>query len=220
MKPSARSRSLPSAPGFTLIELLVAMAILAVIAVLSWRGLDQVMRGRDAIVHALEDERGNVDLLEQLRRDAQNIAVESEIGQPEVQIARGELRLVRHLNLPGLAPRVQVVDYRLEGNSIVRYASAPLARVSDLATALQRVGSDGSFSASAVGGPTMDFAVRVWIPGLGWSDKAADILTAFSQARAQQSAQVAAVRAVTGLEVRILPVSGERPYLRVLALGE
>src|ERR1700742_827676 len=43
--------------GFTLIELLVAIAILAVIAVLSWRGLDQIIRGRQTITNAMEDER-------------------------------------------------------------------------------------------------------------------------------------------------------------------
>src|SRR5260364_251272 len=34
------------AQGFTLIELLVAIAILALVAVLSWRGLDQILRAR------------------------------------------------------------------------------------------------------------------------------------------------------------------------------
>ena len=35
--------------GFTLVELLVAITILALIAVFSWRGLDQVLRTRTAI---------------------------------------------------------------------------------------------------------------------------------------------------------------------------
>ncbi len=46
MKPlqAARER------GFTLIELLVAITILALVAVFSWAGLDQVTRTRDALV--------------------------------------------------------------------------------------------------------------------------------------------------------------------------
>ncbi len=36
------------APGFTLVEVLVAMFIMAVLAGLSWRGIDGLMRARDA----------------------------------------------------------------------------------------------------------------------------------------------------------------------------
>ena len=39
-----RNGSLLSARGFTLIELLVAIAILGLVAVLSWRGLDSMVR--------------------------------------------------------------------------------------------------------------------------------------------------------------------------------
>jgi len=38
--------------GFTLIELLVAITILALIAVFSWRGLDQVVRTREALAQS------------------------------------------------------------------------------------------------------------------------------------------------------------------------
>ena len=38
------------AGGFTLIELLVAVALLAVLAILSWRGLDTVLQSRERLV--------------------------------------------------------------------------------------------------------------------------------------------------------------------------
>src|SRR5690349_23691828 len=70
--------------GFTLIELLVAIAILAVIAVLSWRGLDQIIRGRQTVTNAMEDERVFAQLFDQMRIDARQAATEDEVGEPSV----------------------------------------------------------------------------------------------------------------------------------------
>ncbi len=56
--------------GFTLLELIVAAAILALIAVFSWRGLDALLREREAIASS----QGTVDVLQRsfalIERDA------------------------------------------------------------------------------------------------------------------------------------------------------
>ena len=45
------SRSRVRTGGFTLVELLVAAALMAVLAVLSWRGLDAVLDSRRLATH-------------------------------------------------------------------------------------------------------------------------------------------------------------------------
>ncbi|MFZ9406750.1 MAG: PulJ/GspJ family protein [Burkholderiaceae bacterium] len=44
-----------SGAGFTLVELLVATALLAIVALLSWRGLDSVLQSRDRIESASDE---------------------------------------------------------------------------------------------------------------------------------------------------------------------
>src|ERR1700735_3877553 len=89
--------------GFTLIELLVASAILAVIAVLSWRGLDQIIRGRQTITSAMEDERVFAQLFDQMRIDAREAATDDQTGQPAISVSGNVLQIVRELDLPETA---------------------------------------------------------------------------------------------------------------------
>src|SRR5258708_37331347 len=94
------------ARGFTLIELLVAIAILAVIAVLSWRGLDQIVRGRQTITNAMEDERVFAQLFDQMRIDARQATSDDEAGEAALAISDSVLQIVRAMDAPGAAPRL------------------------------------------------------------------------------------------------------------------
>ena len=67
MRRTARCDRARGVRGFTLIELLVAIAILAVVAILSWRGLDQIMRGRDTITRSMADERVFAQMFDQMQ---------------------------------------------------------------------------------------------------------------------------------------------------------
>ncbi|MEI7447502.1 MAG: prepilin-type N-terminal cleavage/methylation domain-containing protein, partial [Burkholderiales bacterium] len=57
------------ARGFTLIELLIAAALLAVLAVLSWRGLDAVLNSRRQIVAASDELRALMVAFAQMDED-------------------------------------------------------------------------------------------------------------------------------------------------------
>ncbi len=112
--------------------MLVAIAILAVIAVLSWRGLDQIIRGRQTITNAMEDERVFAQLFDQMRIDARHAATDDESGQAAVSVSGNVLQIVRELDLPETAPRLQVVRYRVADGRVIRYASPPLGNVGEL----------------------------------------------------------------------------------------
>ena len=85
--------------------MLIAIAILAVIAVLSWRGLDQVIRGRTTITNAMEDERVIAQLFDQMRIDARQAASDDEAGQTAISIGGNGLQIVRGVFAPGAPPR-------------------------------------------------------------------------------------------------------------------
>jgi general secretion pathway protein J len=68
-RPAPRRRPARRGRGFTLIELLVAAALLAVLAVLSWRGLDAVLESRRRIVAASDELRSLTLAFSQLDED-------------------------------------------------------------------------------------------------------------------------------------------------------
>ena len=60
--------------GFTLIELLVAISILAIVAVLGWRGLDGIVRARIALTAEVEATRGMQLAFAQMQSDVEHMA--------------------------------------------------------------------------------------------------------------------------------------------------
>jgi general secretion pathway protein J len=96
-------------PGFTLIELLVALAVLAVIAGLSFRALSSVL---DAEAHVREETRRWNEvglLLAQLREDVVSTIAVGSVGE-------GQLVVERFGELPGMPPRR--VGYRLREGAV------------------------------------------------------------------------------------------------------
>ncbi|MCC8402094.1 prepilin-type N-terminal cleavage/methylation domain-containing protein [Paraburkholderia sp. MMS20-SJTN17] len=223
MKPTARCerRGRYGARGFTLIELLVAIAILAVIAVLSWRGLDQIIRGRTTITNAMEDERVFAQLFDQMRIDARQAAGDDS-GEPAISINGNTLQIVRHMVLPGIAPRLQVVRYQISNGRVVRYASPPLGNVGELRRALH--GGDEGWSSVPLMGGVGSISARMYVAKLGWTTQMNDVQTAMTEAinnlKVPQLGNAPMPRSVTGLEVSIGATSLARPITRVFLVGE
>jgi general secretion pathway protein J len=210
--------------GFTLIELMVAIAILAVIAILSWRGLDQIMRGRQTIQNAMEDERVFVQLFDQLRVDAREAATDDEVGQPAVSATSDGLQIVRSFESAGEPPRLQVVRYQVQGGRVTRYASPPVATLGQLRRALSASSTGGDWSAVPLISGIGKITARMYVPNVGWTTKMGDVANEITRnannLKVPQFGAAPLARAVTGLEVSIGAPSLHVPVRRMFLVGE
>lgn len=139
--------------GFTLLELLVALSVLALLALLSWRGIDALLRTRQTVEHTSQALLGWQTALAQWQTDLDAWAAafdEGTDGVPRWSVAADTVRLVR---------RAPVADHDVSGWTVVawaatdggtrwsRWQSPPVADRGQLAllwqTAPQRVHTEG-----------------------------------------------------------------------------
>lgn len=130
-------RTRPSQRGFTLLEMLVAAFIMALVAMLGWRGLDGVAHSRSAIQRRMQAGTQLQLSMQQMRDD---LAAASDAGKtlPAVSLAGNrDLLIVRRSAEPlgsdlrawqgATSPRVgalEVVRWGVRNGNLVRWASA------------------------------------------------------------------------------------------------
>lgn len=205
--------------GFTLIELLVAITLLAVIAVLSWQGLDSLMRGRDAIVSDEAHVRALHRTFSQFDSDCAAFADSTTIQRSPVDITAGTVRMIRDWREPSGPTRWQIVAYQLDAGNIVRTTSVPLADTAQVAAAWQG-GAQESPGVPLVTSVTR-LDARVWIEPGGWRTSA-DAAQAILQPRTAALGQTAAPPTIRAIELRIdTRTSGgaTQPYVKTCLTG-
>ena len=133
--------------GFTLIEMLIAISILAVVAVLGWRGLDSIVRARTALADNLEQTRSLQLAFAQLQNDCINAATSGVLqSRIPMQTAGHTLVLVRNVIADTQPTRVQVVRYRLRNNQLTRWESPAVRDLGELDRWLQMANTDATTS--------------------------------------------------------------------------
>jgi general secretion pathway protein J len=115
--------------GFTLIELLIAITLMAVLAGLSWRGLDSLMRSRD-ITQAQVDKTAVLQtVLAQWQADLNAVHPVPSIADAGVQWDGRTLRITRRATawrVDGADAGLWVVAWTLRNNQWLRWQSPPL----------------------------------------------------------------------------------------------
>ncbi len=212
--------------GFTLLELLVAVALLSVLAVLTWRGMDSVLSGRDRIVAASDELRALTVATTQMEEDLRRSWPIRLLGLAEPPVtfsvaagagppALGLLRETRGSD----AVQVQRVIYRLRDGIFERGFSLWAAPSPDGA---QKV-PDTPFTWQPLVRDVQAIEFRGWLEGRGWlpATALAPLLTAAqlaSAASAQAAVAVPVLPQVTGIELTLVR-RGER-IVRVFAISD
>jgi general secretion pathway protein J len=113
--------------GFTLIELLVALVLMAVMAALSWRGLDAMQRHQSSLARHSQKVLSLQNGLAQWTADLE--AIETQPGQNSMDWDGRALRLLRRGSQSageGLVVVAWAQGQRAQGNVWLRWSSPPL----------------------------------------------------------------------------------------------
>jgi general secretion pathway protein J len=223
--------------GFTLVELLVAITILAIVAVLGWRGLDAIVRARVGLTQDLEQARGIQLAFAQMQSDCSRIVQPSDVGgRTTLAAGRENITLVRTVFAENQPSQLQVVAYRLRDGQLTRYESPPTRNLREIDTmwqaALGDVGVQGVLLQSGVAA----MMVQSWFPNTpGWriadapppstttTTAAATDGTATATATAATAAAAAAATAnaamPTGLEIALQLRGHDNSMTKIFLLG-
>jgi general secretion pathway protein J len=216
------------AGGFTLVELLVAISILAIVAVLGWRGLDGIVRARVALTQQMETTRGMQLAFAQMQSDCEHIVQRDVVDQrPYLLIGADSLTLVREVFTENQPSRLQVVAYRIVNGTLMRRESQPVRDLVQLDALWQAVTSNGDTNPSvALQTGVTGMQVATWINnswrqgGVDPGANAAGTVQVQPQPQPQsdQAAQVS--NEPTGLQVALQSQNLQQPMVKSFLLGE
>jgi general secretion pathway protein J len=203
--------------GFTLLELMIAVALLAVVAVLAFRGLDGMLNSRERIVEASDELRALTVAFAQIEDDTRRSWPSRllNLGSPAVSFAidpetgNAQLQLLRENSGAPSSARVQRIVYRVREGRLERGFAA-----------WQRTGE-----ANAAIAPSM----LTWQPLLervaalqmrAWVEERAAWIDASGLIQPNAGlASSAPQPSLTGLEVALARREGER-IVRVMAIRD
>lgn len=135
-------RARPS--GFTLVEVMVALVIMAVLSALAMRGMDALMRAKDAALASTDRTLKLNTGMSQFEYDM-SMVVDSKVLPKAIMFDGATLRFARR------TPQgIQLVLWTLQDRRWQRWASAPVVHMSELTDAWMRSQQWNAISGNAV----------------------------------------------------------------------
>ena len=197
------------ARGFTLVELLVAISILAMVAVLGWRGLDGIVRARVALTEQMETTRGMQLAFAQMQSDCEHMADSALLDKrPFLQADNDRMTLVRQSFVENEPMRLQVVAYRIRDGMLTRRESVGTRDLVQLDVLWKAAISDAdttppvTLQAGVTGMTTQTWEGSQW-----------------RQGPSQPGEQAVLAVAPTGLQVGLVVQGQQAPMVKFFLLG-
>lgn len=205
--------------GFTLIEMVIAVALLAIVALMSYRALTGIIRGQQGVVDTMTDLREADRLFDQLAIDLADAVPDADLGAHAIAFDATQLRIVRRADGSDDGegpPRWQAVRYRSAEGVLWRELSPPLASRAEARAAL----SAAPVERQALVGRAAGMQVRGWL-----SDGARRGWAATDGERKPPAAPPGAAptqprNAVGGIEIVVLAGAPPSAYRRVIAAAQ
>ena len=215
--------------GFTLVELLVAISILAIVAVLGWRGLDGIIRARVALTNQMETTRGMQLAFAQMQSDCEHIAGRDVLDRrPYLLTGTDRFTMVREVFNENQPSRLQVVAYRIVDGTLVRRESPGVRDLVQLDGLWQAAISDTDTSGAVAlqngvaGMQVMTWENRAWRQSTS-AATAGNAAAAAAAAGGQQAGQPdpnTVPLPPTGMQVALQVQGQQVPMTKSFLLGE
>jgi len=130
--------------GFTLVEVMVALVIMAVLSALAMRGMDALMRAKDAALASTDRTLKLNTGMSQFEYDM-SMVVDSKVLPKAIMFDGATLRIARR------TPQgIELVLWTLQDHRWQRWASAPVVHLSELTDAWMRSQQWGAISGAAI----------------------------------------------------------------------
>jgi general secretion pathway protein J len=209
--------------GFTLIELLVAITVLAIVAVLGWRGLDGIVRSREQLTQNMEQTRGTQLTFAQMQSDLEQFADKTLLRERQNILAENSrLVFVRTVLVENAPSQLQVVSYTIREGVLARTESRGARDLVELdalwKAALEQSGPQAPVALQA-GVAGMEF--RVWEAG-GWrqpNSSTTEQPKCMDQDQSKCKITPAKAEGPTGLEISLQIQGQPAPLVKVFLLG-
>ncbi|MET3116226.1 general secretion pathway protein J [Undibacterium sp. GrIS 1.8] len=214
-----RPKQVKKIVGFTLVELLVAITILAIVAVLGWRGLDSIVRARITLTNELEQSRGTQISFAQLENDSAHLAGTDLLATRESLRASPQgLYMIRTVFDDNQPLRLQIVAYRLKDGILSRRESVATRDLKMLDADWQNaLNETDNMSIVVLQTDVASISMRTWNKDENtWRVAGTDIDTSQNATTGSASKPIPLK---SGLEVSLQLLGRENVILKVFLLG-